>query len=32
MRYEANSVEDYLCQLPDDRREAIEKLRKTKKN
>lgn len=29
MRYEANSVENYLSQLPDDRREAIEKLRKT---
>lgn len=29
MRYEANSVEEYISQLPGDKREVIEKLRKT---
>ena len=31
MRYEANSPEEYISQLPVDRRAAIEKLRKLSK-
>lgn len=31
MRYEANSVEDYISQLPEERKEAIEKLRRVVK-
>ncbi|MBC8060526.1 MAG: DUF1801 domain-containing protein [Clostridiaceae bacterium] len=29
MKYEANSLEEYINQLPSDRKDAIEKLRKT---
>jgi hypothetical protein len=29
MKYEANSPEEYLAQVPDERKEALNKLRKT---